>query len=210
MGAAAQSCPFIQIAENVSFEPTLINAVSSPKIMYNFSIEFLELAVSVLSHSKSFLCALWENSENNVRSALRINHAGASSELSEWDVRNDSISEHDKRHELVCSYLNAANPAVEREVAVALRPIMEAFARVAFPKHFPSGSMLGCFHRRCKQQTGTANEILTAADTTELRALLDYANSFHHVSNSAWETEVTNPAELADFAERTLRFASKS
>jgi len=118
------------------------------------------------------------------------------------------VFEHDKRHELVCSYLNAANRAVEREVA--LRPIMEAFARVAFPQYFPPGSMLGGFHQRCEQRTDTADEILTAVETTKLRAVLDYANRFHHDSNPAWETETINDAELADFAERTLGFASKS
>lgn len=163
----------------------------------------------VLSHSKQFLCALWENSDSNVRSAVRINRVGTSSELSEWDIRNDSISEHDKRHELVRSYLHAAEPAIEREVAAALRPIMEAFSRVAFPQHFPPGTLLGPFHHRCQQQIGTADEILTTIDTTELRALLDYANRFHHDSNPAWETEVINDAELTDFAERTLDFASK-
>lgn len=164
----------------------------------------------VLSHSKPFLCALWENADNNARSALRINRAGTSSELSEWNVRNDSISEHDKRHELVSSYLRAGDPAIEREVAVALRPIIEAFARVAFPRHFPPGKLLGPFHQSCAQRIGTADEILTAADTAELRALLDYANKFHHDSNPAWEIETINDAELADFSERTLRFASRA
>ncbi len=164
----------------------------------------------VLSHSKQFLCALWENADSNVRSAFRIGRVGTSSELSEWDVRSDSISEHDKRHELVCSYLAASDPTIEREVAVALRPIMEAFARVAFPQHFPPGSMLGRFHQTCQQRVGTVNEILSSVATIELRALLDYANRFHHDSNPAWETEVINDAELADFSERTLEFASKS
>jgi len=164
----------------------------------------------ILSHSKQFLCALWENSNTNARCAIRINRVGASSELTEWDVRNDSISEHDKRHELVCSYLNAADPAIEREVAAALRPIMEVFVRVAYPQHFPPGLTLGPFHLQCQQRIGQADEIMTLADTAELRALLDYANNFHHDKNPTWETEVINDIELTDFAQRTLGFASKS
>ena len=65
----------------------------------------------ILSHSKQFLCALWENSNSNARCAIRINRVGASSELTEWDVRNDSISEHDKRHALVCSCLLYTSPS---------------------------------------------------------------------------------------------------
>ena len=52
--------------------------------------------VVVLSHSKPFLCNLWEQSDGNVSTALRINRAAVGSEIAVWDVRNDSISEHDK------------------------------------------------------------------------------------------------------------------
>jgi hypothetical protein len=46
-------------------------------------------------------------------------------------------------------------------------------------------------------------------DTNELRALLDYANRFHHDSNPAWETAAINDQELVGFATRTVRFASR-
>lgn len=165
--------------------------------------------VIILSHSKPFLCHLWEQAFNNTCTALRINRAPVGSEISVWDVRNDSVSEHDKRHELVRGYLSAADPAREREVAAALRPILEAFMRVAYPEHFPPGSFLGPFVNMCDQRVGTGNEILSAADITELRALLAYANQFHHDTNPAWQTAAINDAELADFAERTLLFASR-
>lgn len=89
--------------------------------------------VTVLSHSKPFLCSLWEQADRNASIALRINRAAIGSEIALWDVRNDSISEYDKRHELIRAYLQVADPAKEREVAQALRPILEAFMRVAYP-----------------------------------------------------------------------------
>jgi hypothetical protein len=140
---------------------------------------------------------------------MRINRAAVGSELAIWDVRNDSITEHDKRHELVSRYLQASDPVIERGVAQALRPILEAFMRVAYPAAFPPGTLLGPFIGLCQQRLGTANEILSAADTTELRALLDYANRFHHDANPAWETEAINDAEIVDIAQRTLLFASR-
>ena len=165
--------------------------------------------VIVLSHSKPFLCNLWERSDRNVSTALRINRAGVGSEITVWDVRNDSISEHDKRHELVRGYSRAADPEKERQVAAALRPILEAFMRVAYPEYFPPGTLLGPFLGRCNQRVGGHNEILSAGDIAELRALLDYANLFHHDTNPAWQTAAINDAELTDFAERTLLFASR-
>jgi hypothetical protein len=58
------------------------------------------------------------------RTAIKISRDGSGSTLSTWDVSQDSITEHDKRHAKVTSYLKAANAADEREVAAALRPIM--------------------------------------------------------------------------------------
>lgn len=165
--------------------------------------------VIVLSHSKPFLCNLWERSDRNVSTALRINRAAVGSEITGWDVRNDSISEHDKRHELVRGYLRAADPDQERQVAAALRPILEAFMRVAYPEYFPPGTLLGPFLGRCNQRVDRHTEILSAGDIAELRALLDYANLFHHDTNPAWQTAAINDAELTDFAERTLLFASR-
>lgn len=162
----------------------------------------------VLSHSKAFLCALWEGADRNSRSAMRFARAGAGSTLIEWDVNADCITEHDRRHAMVARYLQAADPAIERAVATALRPILEAFIRIAYPESFPPGSLLGPFMRECRQKIGTNNEILHQANTDELRALLDYGNRFHHDTNPAWETAAINDQELSNFAIRTLQFTS--
>ena len=89
----------------------------------------------VMSHSKSFLCNLWEQADKNITSTLRFFRAGDGSNIAQWDVRDDSISEHDKHHDLVRTYLQIAEPEKERKVAQALRPILEAFIRVAYPEY---------------------------------------------------------------------------
>jgi hypothetical protein len=141
---------------------------------------------------------------------MRIARDGTGSTLAVWDVRQDCIMEHDRRHELVTEYLRASNPATERAVAAALRPILEAFMRVAYPANFPPGTMLGHFYNTCLQRVGRADQIMTTADTAELRALLDYANRFHHDTNAAWETEAINDQELTHFCRRTLAFATRT
>ena len=165
--------------------------------------------IIVMSHSKPFLCNLWEQADRNSTKTMRIYRAGRGSEISIWDVRNDSISEHDKRHELVRAYLQVADPDRERQVAQALRPILETFMRVAYPEHFPPGTLLGPFVGLCEQRVGGNNEMLSAGDIAELRALLGYANQFHHDTNRAWQIAVINDVELSDFAHRTLLFASR-
>lgn len=176
--------------------------------------EIIELAkrtrqVIVLSHEKPFLCSLWEQADRNERKSLRLIRTQDGSQFSLWDVRNDSISEHDKRHELVRAYLLQADPDQERNVAQAIRPILEAFMRVAFPEHFPPGTLLGAFLNKADQRIGAPNEILSADDTNELRRLTNYGNQFHHDTNPAWQTAAINDYELADFAKRALLFSSR-
>ena len=169
----------------------------------------LEASVSqmiVLSHSKPFLCGLWEGADKDMRVAIRIDRNTTSSTLAVWDVNHDCITEHDRRHNLVREYIRTSNPANERAVAQSLRPILESFVRVAYPEHFPPSSLLGSFHHQCHQRLGTPDQILCPTDAAELRDLLDYGNKFHHDTNSAWGTVTINEGELTHFCQRALSF----
>lgn len=166
--------------------------------------------VLVLSHSKPFLCALWDGADRSARSAMLIRREGAGSTLEAWDVRQDSITEHDRRHERVAAYIQAGNRATERLVAADLRLILEAFMRVAYPAAFPPGTLLGPFIGVCQQRVSLPNQILKPSDISEVRSLLDYANRFHHDTNLACATEAINDQELVSYATRTLRFTSRA
>jgi hypothetical protein len=99
----------------------------------------------------------------------------------------------------------------EREIARSVRPLLEAFLRVAYPEHFPPGTLLGSFRNSCQQRVNTAQQILDVNDIQELRDIVEYANRFHHDGgNPVWETEVINAAELSGFARRALMFAKRS
>lgn len=166
--------------------------------------------IIVLSHSKQFLFDVWIKSFRVGRNAIEVRRAGQSSTLVAWNVEGDMVSAVDKVHEKTRAYLaHGADADGRREVATGLRPIMERFARIAFPDVWAPGMMLGRFHDLAHQRLGQANEILGPNDTLELRHLLDYANRFHHDSNPAYQTEVVIDAELRDYAERTLRFATR-
>lgn len=160
----------------------------------------------VLSHSKPFLLGVWDKCQQLPKAALEVRRAGAGSTLTAWDVSSAKLTEHDRRYALASKYLQQSDPTTERRVAESLRLMLETFCRIAYPASFPPGTMLGTFHNNCAQRAGTAQEIMSAAAATELRALLDYANRFHHDTNTAYATEVINDAELTDFTRRTLLF----
>lgn len=163
--------------------------------------------VMVLSHSKPFLMALWnEAPRNQLRTAMRITRAANGSAIGAWDVSADSITEHDRRYARVLAYLQAADHETERQVASDLRPMLEAFFRVAYPHAFPPGALLGPFVNICQQRLNSADQLLDDADTRELDNLLGYANRFHHDTNSRWQVEIINDQQLAMFAGRILEF----
>ncbi len=164
--------------------------------------------VVVLSHSKAFLCGLWNSTDNTLVSSMKISRSGSASTLSEWNVDQDSITEHDRNYLMVSEFIENGHGANERSVAVALRPILESYVRITCPSIFPPGSLLGPFLGICQHRENTPNQILSPDDRTELRALLDYANDFHHDTNPAWQTANINEQELLDHARRTIAFAS--
>lgn len=165
--------------------------------------------IIVLSHSKPFLCDLWASADKNGRSSARIVRGNPGSTVMAWDVSADAVTEHDRRHELVRDYLHAADHAKEREVAAALRHILESYMRVACPAHCPPERLLGNFLIECEQKIGGQDEILSEENFKELKQLVAYANRFHHDTNPAWQTVAINDAELVGFAKRTLNFCSK-
>jgi wobble nucleotide-excising tRNase len=164
--------------------------------------------VIVLSHSKQFLCNIWTGANPATRSAMQVVRDGNGSNIEAWNVDQDSITEHDRRHSLLRVYLRTG-AGNSREVAAAIRPVLEAFLRVACPEHFIPGTLLGPFRNLCIQRLGTPQQILDAASSQELNDLTEYANRFHHDTNPAWQTEIINDVELEGFVRRALDFAKR-
>ena len=161
--------------------------------------------VIVLSHDKPFLCRIWERANRKEYCALQIAANGGESTIRSWEVSEDAITEHDKRHILLQDFAGtqAGDP---RRVATAIRPHLEGYFRVACPAHFPPRKLLGAFIEKCRQRLGSNDEIMAKKRITELKNLVDYANLFHHDTNSSLETQMINATELLGFVERTLDF----
>lgn len=165
--------------------------------------------VIVLSHFKPYLCEVWKGAPVNERSAFLLRRDGQGSSIAEWDVRQDCITEHDKNHALVAEFVRTGHPALERQAASALRPMLEAYLRVAYPVDFPPSALIGSFINRCRPRVGTNTELLNQQNIAELLALKDYGNNFHHDTNPAWQAQAINNQELTSFCTRVLRFTRR-
>jgi wobble nucleotide-excising tRNase len=162
----------------------------------------------VMSHSKRFLCQVWEGADKTSREAIEIFRSDAGSTLRAWVVHHDLITEHDRRHALLRDYLHSSS-SDNRKVAEALRPVLERFVRVAYPDWFAPSDMLGKFVNLCQQRIGKPDQILDATRTQDLEDVLVYANRFHHDTNKAYETENVNDGELLNFVKRTLAWTRR-
>jgi wobble nucleotide-excising tRNase len=163
----------------------------------------------VLSHEKSFLCRINEGLVPAMRTPLKIDRDATGSTLLHWDVSQDSITEHDRRHELLTEFHTRGAADDTRNVARSIRPHLEAFLRVACPGSFPPGTLLGPFRAICEQRYGNVGQILDAHHIEELRDLVEYSNRYHHDTNPAWETEAINDGELRGYVARALTFARR-
>ncbi len=156
----------------------------------------------ILSHDQRFLTQIWSD-RNDV--AVKISRDVDGSNLCVWDVEEDAITEHDRRDSKLRKYVNNndGDPAV---ITTSIRPHLESFLRVAYPQHFPPGTLLGQFLDKCRRMLSQSDEILDETNLQELSELVEYARTHHHDANSTLVTETINDVELKGFIKRTLAF----
>ncbi len=159
-----------------------------------------------LSHNKPFLCRMYEGIDSTMRTSLKIERDASGSTLLPWDVSQDIISEHDRRHQLLTRFHTNGPANDSLEIACSIRPHLEAFLRVACPGTFPPGMSLGSFRGLCDERYGSIGQILDNQRIAELRDLVEYSNRYHHVTNQARETADINDAQLCSYVKRTLAF----
>ena len=162
--------------------------------------------VIVLSHSKQFLCTIWEGAAISDKTAIEIVRQEESSTLREWDVSEDSLNEHDRRHQKLEDY-HQKGVGDKREVALCIRLHLEGYLRSACPRYLkPRMPLGGWFVKECHNSLKSASPILPKTKLSELEELLEYAHKFHHETKPAWKSEDINDQELNAFVKRTLDF----
>jgi wobble nucleotide-excising tRNase len=164
--------------------------------------------VIVLSHSKAFLCAIWQNANRQACTPLIVVESPPGSTISVWAIADDCVTEYDRQHQRLRDY-QPGDAVRSRLVAQDLRHVLEGFLRRCCPAHFLPGEVLGDLRRKIRDQPLGSPPILSSAAVTELDAICEYANKFHHNTNPAWETERVNETELRGWVGRVLKFVSK-
>ena len=162
--------------------------------------------VVVLSHNKSFLCAIAAHFNASSIAPIEILRRGEGSDLATWNLKDESLTEHDIRLKAFQSFLSEGIGS-KKDIAQSVRLHLEGYLRVASPEVMPPGQPLGHqFIKICYERIGSDNEILAASRLCELKMLMEFAGRYHHDTNPAWATESIADDELQSFVKRTLKF----
>jgi wobble nucleotide-excising tRNase len=166
----------------------------------------------VLSHSDVILRHLWERAGGVGVASLQICDAGADrSQIVKWDIQVASIDDYDRRHKMVREFAATGSGDAEK-VAPALRKLLERFVRVAYNEICPPGTLLGEFLNRARMAAQNGTPVLSDSACRELEGLKNYANRFHHDTNTNWQESITNvnSRELKGFASRVIGFIRRA
>ena len=164
--------------------------------------------VVVLSHSRSFLCHLWDWADKRTTATLEIRDAAAdSSMLQAWDADAAAVTEYDRFHHVVSEYADSSQGDLQ-QVATSLRMVLEGYCRVAYIEHYPPGCLLGEFITVARQAEQSGRPVLPPERLSELDDLREYANQFHHNTSKSWQSNCANVNETAlkGYAGRVIQF----
>ena len=164
----------------------------------------------VLSHDAYFIRELRDlliklNPIQIIPKVLEIIRVGNDySAFDECNLDKICASDYYRHHHMVAEYVNGNSPADIRDVAKAIRPLLEGYLHRRFPGHIPKNQMFG---RIITDQIVPATQEPLShllQHVTELREINDYASQFHHDTNEDADSVNVVDAELLPIARQSL------
>ena len=122
------------------------------------------------------------------------------------DCNLDEICESDyyRHHRMVAEYTDGKSVADIRDVAKAIRPLLEGYLHRRFPRHIPRNRMFGKIISDHIAPATTGPLLHLLQHVTELREINDYASQFHHDTNEDADSVNVVDAELLPIARQSL------
>jgi wobble nucleotide-excising tRNase len=164
----------------------------------------------VLSHDAYFVRELRERLGDRKPTSiaghiLTIKRVGQGySAFAQCDIDEVCSSDYYRHHRLVADYVDGKSTANTRDVAKAIRPMLEGYYHRRFPGKIPRKQMFGQIIDLAAQ--APAGDPLTYLQPMlkELGEVNDYVGKFHHDTNPGFESVPLVDGELVGFAKRAL------
>jgi wobble nucleotide-excising tRNase len=181
----------------------------SIRLIANLAGECCQLLV--LSHDAYFVRELRERLTERKPApitphilTIRRAHQGYSS-FAVCDIDDVCSSDYYRHHRLVADYVDGKSTANNRDVAKAIRPLVEGYYHRRFPGLIPRRLMFGqIIAMVADTNTGEPLSFLRPL-VKEMGGVNDYAGQFHHDTNAGSENVALVDAELLYFAKGALK-----
>lgn len=162
----------------------------------------------ILAHDAFFIKTLKDEfhkkGEENNLSLIKIAHAaGGFSDLLNLDIDRECESAYYKNHRLVSEYINGTQHN-ERDVATAIRPLLEGYLHRRFPTHIAPGFLFGAIVQLISNSPVGSPLHHAISLTAELNAINSFAGRFHHDTNPNAGSETVPVGELLNYCQRSL------
>ncbi len=127
------------------------------------------------------------------------------STFAQCDIDDICSSDYHRHHRLVADYVDGMSTANTRDIAKAIRPLLEGYYHRRFPGKIPRKMMFG--HIIALADKTPAGDPLAHLKPIlkEMGDVNDYAKQFHHDTNPDSETVPVVDGELLSYAKRTLQ-----
>lgn len=163
----------------------------------------------VLSHDAYFVRELRERLNDrrpmpitpHILSINRV-HQGYSA-FAQCDIDDVCSSDYYRHHRLVADYVDGKSTVNTRDVAKAIRPLLEGYYHRRFPRKIPRKLMFGQIIALAAQAPAADPLAYLKPLLKEMGEVNDYASQFHH--DPGHETIPVVDGELVGFANRALK-----
>jgi wobble nucleotide-excising tRNase len=166
--------------------------------------------VIVLTHSALLAREVCDNAKDISIKTLWIKREGNYSTIDNLNIFEKTQGEYFKNYFEIAEYLEVGprDDAHMRSVARCIRPVLEGYLRVRFPREFGPREQLGHFTRKIGEaEQGDALYSLKPR-TADISQINSYSSRYHHDQNPHADSEPINDSELNAWANRTLDFIS--
>lgn len=165
----------------------------------------------VMSHDKYFLRAVWSKGASDEVKSLQLIRNGHGSQIMEWEILADTKGSYFDDFYTLIKFQDegATDDRQRRSIVRSIRPVLEGYMRIKFPKVFLEGWWLGQFITHVDESVATELQTFKTNVLQELKDINDYSKKYHHSDNQNADSETINETELNTYISRTLSFMNE-
>lgn len=169
----------------------------------------------VLSHDAYFIREFIEQLDSlkpkimsTVLTLKRVNNGYSA--FAQCNIDEVCSSDYYRHHHLVADYVDGKSSAETRDVAKAIRPMLEGYYHRRFPGKIGRKQMFGEIINQVHNSLDGEPLAYLKPQLEEMDEVNNYARQFHHDTNSNFEQALIVDGELLAFAKRALALIYKN